>query len=161
MGPGASFCRCRQMAGGFCLVAADVSEASGLEGQSRESAQTLAEVLEFEKSLDLKIEARLSLRVAATGRGQHQQRIPCAGLGRFRTCSQRSVKRRGVSCSRNSGDRRRNVCQIRCRSCARRVANRVAQDSSDETARALGAEERLLALGSVALSGLRRHLFTN
>ena len=45
------------MAGGFCLAAADISRnfRTG-KGRVGESAQTLAEVLEFEKSLDLKIE---------------------------------------------------------------------------------------------------------
>jgi len=41
------------------------------KGRVRESAQTVAAVLEFEKSLDLKIER--VYHFAATGRGQHQQ----------------------------------------------------------------------------------------
>src|SRR5437762_10523625 len=56
MGPLASFYRRKQMAGGFRLASEQISELSKVEGQIGESAQMLAAVLAFEKSLEQKME---------------------------------------------------------------------------------------------------------
>src|SRR5436190_5884155 len=56
MGFKTSFCRVGKWEGGFCLASGRYLQLHDWKGRMGESVETLAEVLEFEKSLELKIE---------------------------------------------------------------------------------------------------------
>ena len=127
------------------------------KGRVGESPQTLAEVFEFEKALDLKIERALSLRLAATGGGQRESRISRADRAVAKSAHQIGEAFAFFRAG-NPGDRRRDVRAVSGRSRAgdwriklKKIRRMKPHVLSEE-------EERLLALGECGARRLRRGL---
>ena len=78
MGSDASFCRCRQVAGRFCVGPADLSANQRVEGEDRRIGQVAGRSARVREDARSENRAALSLRFAAAGGGQREQRIPHA-----------------------------------------------------------------------------------
>ena len=121
---------------GLCLAATHLSAIAQWKGRVGESPQTLADVLEFEKPLDLKIERLYhyaSLQLAEDSANPDY----LARMGQLQNLLTKVSEAFAFVDAGNSGDRRRKVRAVLERSSAGVVENQAEENSPDEAARPL------------------------